>query len=51
MGVEMEVVDGMHEGQNQGGRSHVRRSWYTLSLRGDTLMTPDHTVVQVRSSE
>ena len=50
VGKGMEVVDGVHEGQSQGGWLHVGRCQSTSRVRGDTLMTPDHTAVQVRSS-
>ena len=43
----MEVVDGMHAGQSQGGLVVCQS---TSRVRGDTLMTPDHTAIQVRSS-
>ena len=42
------VVDGMHA--RQRGCSHVGRCRNTFRVRGDTLMTPDHTAVKVRSS-
>ena len=49
-GGRMEVVDGMHTGRRQGGWSHVGRDRSTSRVQGDTLMTPDHTAFQVRSS-
>ena len=45
MGAEMELVFGMHAGQ-----SHVERCQNTFRVRGDKLMIPDHTTIQVRSS-
>ena len=36
----MEVVDGMHVRQSQGGWSHVRRCRSISRMRGDTLMKP-----------
>ena len=45
----LEVVDGIHVGQSQGGWSHVARCRSTSPVRGDTLMTPDPTTFQVRS--
>ena len=50
VGAGMEAVDSMNAGQCQGGWSHVERCRSTSSVRGDTLMTPDHTAVQVRRS-
>ena len=47
----VEVVDGMHAGQSQRELSHVDRSRSISRVRGDALMTPDRTAVQVRSSE
>ena len=49
VGVGMEMVDRKHAGQSQGGWSHVGRCRGTSRVRGDTLMTPDHTTVQVCS--
>ena len=46
----MEVVDGMHAGQSQGSWSLVGNRRSIARVRGDTLMTPDHTAFQVRSS-
>ena len=34
-----------------GGGSHVERCRSTSRVRGDTLMTPDRTAVQMRSSK
>ena len=48
--VGMEVVVGKHVGQSQGRLSHVGRCRSTSRVRGDTLMTPDHSAFQVRSS-
>ena len=51
MGSGMEVVDAMHAGQSQGGKSRVGRCWSISRVLGrDTLMTLDQTAVQVRSS-
>ena len=47
---EMEVVDGMHAGQSQGGWSHVGRCRGTSRVPGDTEMTPDRTAVHVLRS-
>ena len=49
-GTGMEVVDGMHAGQSQGGWSHVCRCRSISRVRGDTLMIQDNTAVKVRSS-
>ena len=49
-GAGMAVVDGMHAGQSQGGWSRVWRCRSTFRVRGDTMMTPGHTVVQMHSS-
>ena len=49
-GAGMEVVDGMHVGQSQGGWSHVGRCRSTSRVHSDAMMTLDHTAVQVRSS-
>ena len=49
-GGTMEVVADKDARQSQGGRSHVRRCWSISGVSGDTLMTPDHTAVQVGSS-
>ena len=49
-GAEMRVVDGMHMEQSQGDWSHVGRCQIISIVRGGTLMIPDHTAVQVRSS-
>ena len=46
----MEVVDGRHAGQSQLGWSHIDRCRRTSPVRGDTLMTPDHTAFQVCGS-
>ena len=46
----MEVVDGMHTVQRQVGWSYVGRCWTIFRVRGDTLMTPDHSDIQVQSS-
>ena len=46
----IEVVDDMHAGQSQGvGRMTVDARSISR-VRGNTMMTPDHTTVQVRSS-
>ena len=50
VGAGMEVVDGMHAGRSQGCWSHVVRCRSTSRVRGDTLMTLDHTAIQVSSS-
>ena len=50
MGEGSKVVNDMHVGQSQQGWPHVRRCRSTIRVRGDTLMTPDHTVIQVHSS-
>ena len=50
VGTGMEVVDGMHAGQSRGGLSHVERYRDTSRVRDDTLMIPEHTATQVRSS-
>ena len=50
VGAGLEVVDDMHTKQNQVGRSHVGRCRSTYRVRGDTLMSPDHTAVQLRGS-
>ena len=42
----MEEVDGMHVGQSQG----VVACRSSSSVRGDTLMTPDHIAFQVHKS-
>ena len=40
VGAGMEVVDGIHAGQSQGGWSHVGRCWSVSRVRGDdTLIT------------
>ena len=52
MGLRMEVVDGMHAGQNPGSHvtwSYAGRCRSTSQVQGETLMTPDHSF-QVRSS-
>ena len=49
-GARMEMVDGMHAGQSQRDWVHVVRCQSISRLRGDTLMTSDHTAVQVHSS-
>ena len=41
----IEVVDGIHAGQSQGGWSHVKSCRSTSRLRGDALTTPNHTAV------
>ena len=46
-GDRLEVVDGMHAGQSQGGWSHVGRCRIVSRVRGDTLMTHDHIAIQV----
>ena len=46
----VEVVDGMHVGQNQVGWWHVWRCGSTSRVRGDTLMLPDNNAVQMRTS-
>ena len=43
MGAGMELVFGRHAG-------HVERCQSTFRVRGDRLMIPDHTTIQVRSS-
>ena len=43
----VDVVDGMYAGQSQGGWSHFGRCRRVSRVRGDTLMTPDSTAVQV----
>ena len=50
VGAGMEVVDSMHVGQSQGDWSYVGSCRSTFRIQGDTLMTPDHTAVQVCSS-
>ena len=40
VGAWMEVVDGMHAGQGQGGWPHVGRCRSVFEVRGDTLITP-----------
>ena len=47
MGAGMELVFGKHAGQSM---SHVERCQSTFRVRGDRLMIPDHTTIQVRSS-
>ena len=47
VGVEVEVVHGMHAEQRQGSWLHVGICQSTSRVRGDTLMTPNHTAVQV----
>ena len=42
------VIDGMHAGQSQGSWPHARRNRSTSRVRGGTLMTPNHTAIQVR---
>ena len=37
-------------GTKPGGYSHVERCHSTFRVRGDKLMIPDHTTIQVRSS-
>ena len=44
------MVDGMHAGQIQGGWRHTRRCRSILGMRGETLLTPVQTAVQVRRS-
>ena len=46
-GAGMEVVNGMHAGLSQWCWSHVGRFRSTSRVRGDTLMKPGHTAVQV----
>ena len=46
MGAGMELVFGKHA----GCRKHVERCQSTFRVRGDKLMIPDHTTIQVRSS-
>ena len=43
VGAGMEVVDGMHAGQSQGCWAFVWRGRSISRIRGDKLMTPDHT--------
>ena len=48
------VVNGMHASLGQGGWSHVERCRSIYRVRGDTLVTPDHTLsrcVALRSGE
>ena len=45
----MEMVDGMHAGQSQVGWSNVMIYRSICQVRGDTVMTPDHAAVQLRS--
>ena len=47
-GAGMVVVNGMHAGHSQGVWSRVGRCRSISRVRGDTLMTPDHTDVQMR---
>ena len=42
MGAGMELVFGKH--------AHVERCQSTFRVRGDKLMIPDHTTIQVRST-
>ena len=48
LGRGMEVVDGMHSGRMAGRMSGECRG--ISRVRGDTLVTPNHTTFQVRSS-
>ena len=50
VGTGMEVVDGMYAGQSLWSWSHVDNCLSISRVRGDTLMTPDHTTVPVRNS-
>ena len=50
MGAGTEVMDGMHAAQRHGCWPHVERCRCTFRMRGDTLITPVHSVVQVRIS-
>ena len=50
MGALMEAVDDMYAGQSLSGWSHVGRCRSISRVRGDTLMSPDHTDVLVRCS-
>ena len=49
VGAGMEVVDGSQAGQSWGW-SHVGRCRSISSERGDTVMTRDHTAIQLRGS-
>ena len=49
MGAGMELVFGMHAGQSPAW-SHVKRCQSTFRVRGDKLIIPDHTTIQVHSS-
>ena len=42
--------DGMNARQSHGGCSHAGKCRSSSRVRGDAVMTPDHTAVQVRSS-
>ena len=48
MGAGMELVFGRHAGQSMS--KHVKRCQTTFRVRGDKLVIPDHTTIQVRSS-
>ena len=50
VGAGMEVVDDMHAGQTQGDWLLVRGCRSISRVRGDEIMTPNHTTIQVRSS-
>ena len=50
VGAGMDVVDGMCSGQSPEGWSHVGRCRSMSRVRGDTLMTPDHTAIHERGS-
>ena len=49
-GAGMEVVGGMLLGQIRGGWWYVGRCRSTSLVRGSTLMTPDHTALQMNGS-
>ena len=50
VGAGVMVVDDTHARQSQGVWSHVRRCRSTSRVQGDSLITPDHTAILVRSS-
>ena len=49
-GADKEVTGSMHAGQSHEDWSHVGRCRSIHRVRGDTLVTHDHTAVQVRIS-
>ena len=58
MGAGMELVFGKHAGQSKvsmrdkaRGLVACRKCQSTFRVRGDKLMIPNHTTIQVRSSE